>query len=65
MAKFIKVYESNYKQIKETLVNVNRIAYIQANSETNDNNAIINVGDDNIIYTMETVQEIREKIMSL
>jgi len=63
MTKFIHVRESNYKQVKETLVNINRIAYIQESHETSDNNAVIGINDD-VIYTVETLEEIEEKIMA-
>ena len=58
---FIRVQESNYKQIKETLVNIDQIAYIQENHETNDNNTVIGINGD-IIYTVETLEEIEKLI---
>lgn len=65
MTKFITVHEANYKNIHETMVNVERIEYIQENDSTADNHALIGLASGESVYTTESVKEIEDLMYSI
>ena len=58
MNKFITVHEANYRNIDETIINVERIEYVQEDNSTADNKARIGLVSGKSVYTTESVKEI-------